>query len=111
MVIGFLIALPLSEAHREQVIEDTLRGSQDAKRAWPEQGMTKDFSARKSKISVSVCIRVGSADAIEIEAALRAAFGKAMRSTRFIVLPGVDHLVPLEDSTNLVAAIRSTRAA
>lgn len=111
MAIGILSALPLSDAHREQVIEDTLGGSPEAKRAWPEQGMTEDISEKVSKIAVPVCIIVGSADNIESEASLRAGFGKAIPSARFVVLPGVGHLAPLEAPADLVAAIRSAQAA
>jgi len=51
-VVGILAARPLSQAHREQVVEDILSGSPDAKRAWPEKGMTQDISAEASRITV-----------------------------------------------------------
>lgn len=108
-VVGILAARPLSQAHREQVVEDILSGSPDAKRAWPEKGMTQDISAEASRITVPVHVIVGGADNIETEASLRAAFGKVVPGTEFTVLPGVGHLSPLEVPAEVVAAIGSAQ--
>lgn len=40
---------PLSSEFREQVIEDTLRGAPEAKRAWTERGMILDYSRRMTQ--------------------------------------------------------------
>ena len=104
--IGVLAALPLSAAHREQVIEDTLGGAPDAKRAWPERGMIEDVSDQASMIDVPVHVIVGSADGIESESSLHATLGKVIPDTEFIVLPGVGHLAPLEATAEVVDAIR-----
>jgi pimeloyl-ACP methyl ester carboxylesterase len=109
MVIGILAALPLTDAQREQVIEDMLCGAPDAKRAWPERGMITDISEQASKITVPVRVVVGSADKIESESALRVAFGKVIPRTDFVVLPGVGHLAPLEATAEVVNAIRAAR--
>ncbi len=106
-VVGILSERRLTDAHREQVIEDTLRGAPDAKRAWPERGMTKDISEKASEIDVPVRVIVGSADKVESETALRAAFHEALPGTQFVVLPGVGHLSPLEATAEVVDAIRS----
>ncbi len=112
-VIEILSPPQLSEAsrkrimeYRQQIIEDTLCGSPGAKRAWPEQGMLEDITEQASKITVPVRIIVGSADTVETEASLRAAFGKAVPGTDFVVLPGVGHLAPLEATAEVVNAIR-----
>ena len=55
MVIRNLTPHPLSDALREQIIEDTLRGSLGAKRAWPEKGMVADISNEAAKIAF-LCI-------------------------------------------------------
>ena len=111
MVIGILSARPLSDEHRDQVVEDTLRGAPDAKRAWPERGMAADISELASRIEVPVRVIVGAADNVESEASLRAAFGKVLPEAEFIVLPGVGHLAPLEATAEVVGAIRSAIAA
>jgi len=106
-VLGIIRALTLSDAHGEQIVEDVLRGSPGAKRAWPEKGMTEDISAKASQIAVPVRIIVGGADTVETEASLRAAFGKVLPGTDFVVLPGVSHMAPLEATAEVVNAIRS----
>ena len=109
-VAGIIAALPLTDAAREQIIEDALRGSPGAKRAWPEQGMIEDIAQEASDIAVPVHVIVGSADVVETEASLRAAFGKVLPGTHFIVLPGVSHMGPLEATAQVVDAIRSALA-
>ena len=110
-VIGILSARPLSDEHRDQVIEDTLRGAPGAKRAWPERGMATDVSEQASRIEVPVCVIVGADDNVESEDSLRAAFGNVVPRAEFIVLPGVGHLAPLEAVAEVVGAIRSAMAA
>src|SRR5271165_6575474 len=39
-----LTAVPIPKKLREMIIEDTLRGAPQAKRAWPEAGMIEDIS-------------------------------------------------------------------
>ncbi len=106
-VMGIIADLPLSDAQREQVIEDALSGSPAAKRAWPEQGMTKDIREQASGITVPVHVIVGSADPVEPEASLREAFGKVIPGAAFTVLAGVGHLAPIEASGKVGAAIRA----
>jgi len=107
VAIARLAVLPLSKTHREQVIEDSLSGAPDAKRAWPEVGMIRDISNEVTKIRVSVRVIVGAADNIESEGSLRAAFGGVLPATEFTVLPGVGHLAPLEAPAELTGAIRA----
>ena len=117
-VIDILSPPQLSDAsrkrimeYRQQIIEDTLRGSPGAKRAWPEKGMIEDISEEASRITVPVRIIVGSADTVETEVSLRAAFGKVVPGTDFVVLPGVGHMAPLEATAEMVDASRSAQAA
>ncbi len=110
-VIGNLTPHPLAEASREQIIEDSLRGSPDAKREWPERGMVEDIAREASKIAAPVHVIAGGDDGVEPEASLRAAFGKVIPGAKFIVIPGVGHMAPLEAPALLAAAIRSALAA
>ena len=110
-VAGIIAKLPLSQAHREQIVEDAVSGAPAAKRAWPEQGMTLNIREQASRINVPIIIIVGSADVVETEAALREEFGKFLPSTTFTVLPGVSHMAPLEATSQVVDAIRSALAA
>jgi len=109
-VMGIISALPLTNDRRELIVEEILRGSPGAKRAWPEQGMIEDISAKASKITVPVHIIVGSADVVETEASLRRAFGKVIPSAKFTVLPGASHMAPLEATAEVVNAIRAAQS-
>ena len=109
--IGILSALPLSDAHRERVIEDTLSGSPQAKTTWPTTEMRKDISAQASTIDLPVQVIVGSADVVESQASLRAAFAGVIPAARFVVLPGVGHLAPLEAAPQVAGAIRASAIA
>jgi pimeloyl-ACP methyl ester carboxylesterase len=106
IVVKNLTPHPLPEVYREQIIEDTLRGSPEAKQAWPEGGMIADISHEVSKITVPVHIIAGGDDAVEPEASLRAAFGKALRKVDFVVIPGVGHIAQLEAPVKVADAIR-----
>jgi len=107
MVIRNLTPHPLPDAIREQIIEDSMRGSPGAKRAWPMEGMSADISDEAAKIIVPVHVIAGGDDSVEPEASLRATFGKVIRDVDFAVLPGVGHIAPLEAPSKLAEAIRS----
>jgi pimeloyl-ACP methyl ester carboxylesterase len=86
----------LSSELRERVIEDTLRGVADAKRAWTESGMIEDVSGGLDAVTVPVTVVIGDRDQVEHEAALREIFGHFIPHATFRVLNGVGHLSPLE---------------
>ena len=106
-VMAIIAKLPLSEASREQIVEDAVSGAPAAKRAWPEQGMAMDIRDQAIRIDVPVHIIVGSADVVETEASLRKDFGRVLPSATFTVLPGVSHMAPLEATSQVVDATRS----
>lgn len=86
----------LDGMQREQVIEDTLRGDAEAKRYWPEQGMTADISTAIRGLELPVDILVGEQDQVERESVLRPLFSRLLPDAMFAVVPGVGHLIPLE---------------
>ena len=91
-----LAGSPLSDAAREKVIEDTLRGASDAKRAWTEQGMIEDVTAGLNTVTIPITIVIGDRDQVEHEAALRQIFGRFLPQATFRVLTGAGHLSPIE---------------
>jgi pimeloyl-ACP methyl ester carboxylesterase len=99
-----LAGSPLSEAQRERVIEDTLRGAPGAKREWTEHGMIADVSNGLESVTVPIVVVIGDHDRVEHESALRQAFGRFLPHASFRVLAGVGHLSPLERPTELAAA-------
>ena len=106
---GVIAAIPLSDARREQIIEDALSESPEAKRAWPKQGTREDIRDQPSRINVPVRVIVGTADVVETEASLRASFGKVIPGTQFTVLPGLSHMAPLEATGMVAKAIRAAQ--
>lgn len=104
--LSVLAGSPLSPESREQVIEDTLRGTSNAKRAWTEIGMIEDVSAGLDAVTVPVTVVIGDRDQVEHEAALREVFGRLLPHATFRVLPGIGHLSPLEAPDAIADACR-----
>jgi pimeloyl-ACP methyl ester carboxylesterase len=102
---------PLSPEFCEQVIEDTLRGAADAKRAWTESGMIEDISAGLDAVTVPVAVVIGDRDQVEHEAALREIFGRFLPHATFCVLKGIGHLSPLEAPDAIADAVTGRSAA
>ncbi len=105
MVLGILARRPLSEAHRRQVVEDTLGGQEEAKEAWVGLNMAVDISSAASAIEVPVDVIVGDADKVETEEVLRREIPRFIRNVRFHILDGVGHLAPLEAPEEIASII------
>ncbi len=102
--LGVLAGSPLPHVLHEQVIADTLRGEAEAKRAWPDRGMTQDVSDRVEGVTVPVNVLIGEHDRIEREAVLRPALSRFLPQTTFTVVPGAGHLLPLEAPEAIASA-------
>jgi pimeloyl-ACP methyl ester carboxylesterase len=94
--LSVLAGSPLSELVREQVIEDTLRGSPQAKRAWTQHNMIADVSDGLDAVTIPVSVVVGDREQVEQPETLRTVFARFMPHASFQVLRGIGHLSPLE---------------
>ena len=94
--LSVLAGSPLSDLLREQVIEDTLRGSPQAKRAWTEHNMIADVSEGLDAVTIPVSVVVGDRDQVERQETLRTVFARFIPHASFQVLRGIGHLSPLE---------------
>jgi 3-oxoadipate enol-lactonase len=94
--LSVLASAPLPDDLREQVIEDTLAGAPDTKRAWTDRGMVQDISAGLAGVTTPTIVVVGDRDQVEHEQALRDAFARFLPQAMFRVLEGVGHLSPLQ---------------
>jgi pimeloyl-ACP methyl ester carboxylesterase len=99
--IGFVLdnvltATALNGTLRNQVIEDSLRGSAAAKTGWPQGAMLEDISGYVSSIDVPTAILAGELDKVDSVATLRQELLPRIPKAQLQVLPGVGHLSPLE---------------
>jgi pimeloyl-ACP methyl ester carboxylesterase len=91
-----LTATPVSEKARETIIEDTLRGAPQAKKAWPEAGMTEDISAFVGNIRVPTLVLAGEKDQVERVEILRQELVPRIPGAQLRVISRTGHLSPLE---------------
>jgi 3-oxoadipate enol-lactonase len=101
---GMLCAKRLSPAHRQQVIEDSLRGGPEARAAWPRHASQEDISREVGSIEVPTTVIAGELDRVDTVATLRDELLPRIPHAQLQVLPGTGHLSPLE-SPDLVAAL------
>jgi pimeloyl-ACP methyl ester carboxylesterase len=104
--LSVLASAPSPDEVREQVIEDTLAGAPDAKRAWTYRGMIEDISAGLAGATMPTIVVVGDRDQVEHEEALRAAFARFLPQATFRLLEGVGHLSPLQAPDAIADACR-----
>jgi pimeloyl-ACP methyl ester carboxylesterase len=96
---------PLSDALREQVVEDSLAGASAAKREWPARTILEDVSADLARIDVPVLVVVGEHDRVEPVEVMRGNVAGVIPGARLDVVPGAGHLLPLERPEQLAARI------
>ena len=100
-----LTAKALSPKHREQVVEDSLRGADQAKAAWPKSTSQEGITAAVAAINVPTLVIAGELDRIDSVATLEAELLTRIPHATMRVLPGTGHLSPLESPTGVAALI------
>jgi len=95
----------LSPKHREQVIEDSLRGAPQAKAAWPKATSLEDITREVSAISVPTIVIAGEIDRIDSIATLKAELLPLVPQAVLQVVPGTGHLSPLESPLEVAGLI------
>jgi pimeloyl-ACP methyl ester carboxylesterase/quinol monooxygenase YgiN len=101
-----LTAKTLSPKHREQVIEDSLRGAPQAKLAWPQATSLEDITHDVAAIEVPTIVIAGELDRIDGIAILEAELLTRVPHAVMHVLPGTGHLSPLESPAEIAGIIR-----
>lgn len=91
----------LSRADLQQVIEDSLSGTAEAKLAWPMEAMTEDLSSEAAKIQVPVLIIGGECDKVDPIAVLKSQVLPLIPHAKMHVLKNTGHLSPLESPDEL----------
>ena len=102
-----LTALPLSDARKIQVIEDSLRGAPQARRARPTEIMLEDIRSDVANINVPTLVLSGDHDQVDTTETLRREVLPRIAGARLEVLPGAGHLSMLESPEAIARAIAS----
>lgn len=106
-----ITARPLPGPLATLAVDDSLRASVPAWRAWLEHGSREDIAARLAHVGVPVAVAVGQKDdaitaaLVEREINARLAHPQPVR-----VVPDAGHLLPLEAPAATVAFLRETLA-
>jgi len=96
-----LTAKVLSPKDREQVIQDSLRGAPQAKKAWPRSTSLEDITREVAAINVPTVVIAGELDRVGSVGLLKAELLSRIPHAVLHVLPGTGHLSPLESSQEL----------
>ncbi len=91
-----LTTRPLPRAIFRRTVEDNLRCSRPAWRAWLEHGSREDISADVASIDVPVLVAAGGKDEAMTVELLQCEVVARINGGRLTTLPEVNHLLPLE---------------
>ena len=114
--VGFVIdnvltAGALSSALREQVIEDSLRASSEAKEGWPNTAIGEDITQEVASINVPVTVISGELDRVDLPATLQRELLPLISHASMYIIPDVGHLLPLEAPTEVASHLLKFTAA
>ncbi|WP_424887145.1 alpha/beta fold hydrolase [Streptomyces sp. XH2] len=90
---------------RRQVVEDSLRGDDRARLAWPREGLVQDVSAGVGAIEVPVLVLAGSHDKVDPPTVLADHLLPLIPTASLAVLKDTGHLSPLEVPDQVAAHI------
>jgi len=103
--VQFLSARSPAPDVLEQIVEDSLRGSPQAKRAWPTSAILEDISKEVPNIAVHTLVVAGELDRLDsVEQHRREVLGRIPGAAMEIV-NGSGHLVPIDEPDQLASAI------
>jgi pimeloyl-ACP methyl ester carboxylesterase len=97
----------LSDDLKAQVVEDSLKGSQAAKLAWPNVAIPQDISEAAASISTPTLVIAGEFDRVDPPAALEKDVVGIIPNSRFEIVHGIGHLSPLEAPEEVAILINS----
>ena len=105
--IGFLTARLPSPEIVEQIIEDSLSGAPEAKRAWPETAILEDISGELAKISVPTLVLAGEHDRLDSIDQHRREILPRIVGSRLHMILGSGHLIPIDEPEQLAQEIET----
>ncbi|CAN5638687.1 alpha/beta hydrolase [soil metagenome] len=96
----------LSSEVFECAVNDNLRSSDAAWRAWLERGSREDISSEVGQINVPVLVAAGEKDEIITAKLLKREIVRRVKNARLVVVSEVKHLLPLEAAAGITSLIR-----
>ena len=102
-----LTAKTLSPEHREQVIEDSLRGAPQAKAAWPLHASHEDITREVATINAPAIVIAGELDRVDSVETLQTKLLPYIPHARIHVVPGTGHLSPLESPVEVARLVEN----
>src|SRR5271154_992521 len=102
---NMLTAKRLSPEANAQVIEDGLRGSPEAKRAWPLSTSQEDLREVVGQIEVPTLIIAGELDKVDPASELKSELLPRIPHAEMKIIPATGHLSPLESPTEVAEMI------
>jgi pimeloyl-ACP methyl ester carboxylesterase len=105
--IAFLTARTPHAEIVEQIVEDNLSGTPEAKLAWPTSAIDEDISAAVSSISVPTLVLAGELDRLDsIEQHRREVIAR-IPGSKLEIIPHSGHLLPIDEPARTARAIDS----
>jgi 3-oxoadipate enol-lactonase len=102
-----LTHVPLSDELREQVVQDSLAGTSEAKHAWPDAALAEDVSALLETINVPVVVLAGENDLVDPVALITEHVVDQIPGATLHLVPDTGHLSPLETPHPIATAIHA----
>jgi pimeloyl-ACP methyl ester carboxylesterase len=96
----------LSGASFARAINDNLRASEAAWKAWLESGSRENISSEVGQINVPVLVAAGEKDEVMTPKLLSGEVVRRIKSADLVVVPEVKHLLPLEAPVEIANLIR-----
>jgi 3-oxoadipate enol-lactonase len=104
--IQFLSARMPDPETVEQMVEDSLSSSADAKLAWPTSGILEDLSEEASQIRTMTLVLAGELDRLHPVEQQRSEVIPKIPNAELQIVPQAGHLLPVEEPVKLADAIR-----
>lgn len=103
--IAFLSARTPAPEIVEQIVEDSLSGTNEAKLAWPTSAILEDISADVPRIEVPTLVLAGEHDHLDSVEQHRREILARIPNSRLAIIPDSGHLIPIDEPVRLARAI------
>jgi 3-oxoadipate enol-lactonase len=103
--IAFLSAGNSDPETVEQIVEDSLSGTPEAKLAWPTSAMLEDISSEISKIAVPTLVLAGEHDRLDSVEQHRREVVSKISGARLEIISNSGHLLPIDEPVQTARAI------